>query len=57
MSPVVAQGSFSTADPNRTPIHLLVETLGKFGYEGGRTATIDLLAGEGDPDRLNALVA
>jgi hypothetical protein len=56
MSPVVAQGSFSTADPNRTPIHLLVETLGKFGYEGGRTATIDL-AGEGDPDRLNALVA
>jgi putative tryptophan/tyrosine transport system substrate-binding protein len=43
--------------PNRTPIHLLVEALGKLGYENGRTATIDLLGGEGDPNRLNALVA
>jgi putative ABC transport system substrate-binding protein len=43
--------------PNRTPIHLLFEALGKLGYENDRTATIDLLGGEGDPNRLNALVA
>src|SRR6202158_3973434 len=43
--------------PNRTPIHLLLEALGKLGYENHRTATIDLLGGEGDPNRLNALVA
>jgi putative ABC transport system substrate-binding protein len=43
--------------PNRTPINLLLEALGKLGYENGRTATIDLLGGEGDPNRLNALVA
>ena len=43
--------------PNRTPIHLLIEALGKLGYENDRTAKIDLLGGEGDPDRLNALVA
>ncbi len=43
--------------PNRTPIHLLFEALVKLGYENGRTATIDLLVGEGDPNRLNALVA
>src|SRR6266850_7561192 len=43
--------------PNRTPIHLLFEALSKLGYENDRTATIDLLGGEGDPDRLNALVA
>ena len=43
--------------PNRTPIHLLFEALGKLGYENSRTATIDLLGGEGDPNRLNALVA
>ena len=42
--------------PNRTPIHLLLEALGKFGYENSSTATIDLLGGEGDPNRLNALV-
>src|SRR5713226_6108153 len=42
---------------NRTPIHLLFEALGKLGYENGHTATIDLLGGEGDPNRLNALVA
>ena len=41
--------------PNRTPIHLLFEALGKLGYENSRTATIDLLGGEGDPNRLNAL--
>jgi putative tryptophan/tyrosine transport system substrate-binding protein len=43
--------------PNRTPIHKLLEALGKLGYENDRTATIDLLGGEGDPNRLNALVA
>jgi putative tryptophan/tyrosine transport system substrate-binding protein len=43
--------------PNRTPIHKLIEALGKLGYENDRTATIDLLGGEGDPNRLNALVA
>src|SRR5258708_21397628 len=43
--------------PNRTPIHLLFEALSKLGYENDRTATIDLLGGEGDPNRLNALVA
>src|SRR6266404_8557735 len=43
--------------PNRTPIHLLFEALSKLGYENSRTATIDLLGGEGDPNRLNALVA
>ena len=35
--------------PNRTPIHLLIEALGKLGYENNRTAKIDLLGGEGDP--------
>jgi putative ABC transport system substrate-binding protein len=43
--------------PNRTPIHLLFEALARLGYENGRTAAIDLLGGEGDADRLNALVA
>jgi putative tryptophan/tyrosine transport system substrate-binding protein len=48
---------FHSGFPNRTPIHLLFEALAKLGYENGRTATIDLLGGEGDPNRLNALVA
>jgi putative tryptophan/tyrosine transport system substrate-binding protein len=43
--------------PNRTPINKLLEALSKLGYENDRTATIDLLGGEGDPNRLNALVA
>src|SRR5258708_12629338 len=43
--------------PNRTPIHQLFEALGKLGLENGRTATIEVLGGEGDPSRLNALVA
>jgi putative ABC transport system substrate-binding protein len=43
--------------PKRTPIHLLFEALARLGYENGRTATIDLLGGEGEPDRLKALVA
>ena len=42
--------------PNRTPIHLLFEALGRLGYEHGRTATIDLHGGEGNADRLSALV-
>ncbi|MFB9263753.1 ABC transporter substrate-binding protein [Bradyrhizobium erythrophlei] len=43
--------------PNRTPIHYLFEALSKLGLEDGRTATIDLLGGEGDTNRLRALVA
>jgi len=43
--------------PNRTPIQLLFGALARLGYENGRTAAIDLLGGEGDADRLNALVA
>lgn len=43
--------------PNRTPIHQLFEALSKLGYENNRTATIDLMGGEGDADRLNVLVA
>ena len=43
--------------PNRTPIHLLIEALGKLGYENNRTAKIELLGGEGDPNRLKGLVA
>jgi putative ABC transport system substrate-binding protein len=42
--------------PNRTPIHQLFEALSKLGLEHGRTATIDLLGGEGDSKKLNALV-
>ena len=43
--------------PNRTPIHLLFAALRTLGYEDGRTAVIELLGAEGDPSRLNALVA
>jgi len=43
--------------PHRTPIHLLIEALAKLGYEDNRTAKIELLGGEGDPGRLNGLVA
>jgi len=43
--------------PNRTPIHLLFAALRTLGYEDGRTAAIELLGGEGEPSRLNALVA
>ena len=42
--------------PNRTPIQHLFAALRELGYEDGRTAAIELLAGEGDVDRLNALV-
>jgi putative ABC transport system substrate-binding protein len=43
--------------PDRTPIHLLLKALSNLGYEDRRTATIELLGGEGDPTRLKALVA
>ena len=43
--------------PNRTPIHLLFGALRALGYEDGRTAAVELLGGEGDPHRLNALVS
>ena len=43
--------------PNRTPIQQLFAALRELGYEDGRTATIELLGGEGNADRLNALVA
>jgi putative ABC transport system substrate-binding protein len=43
--------------PNRTPINLLFEALGKLGYENDRTATIEVLGAEGDAERLKALVA
>jgi ABC-type uncharacterized transport system substrate-binding protein len=35
----------------------LFEALRALGYEDGRTTAIELLGGEGDPDRLNTLVA
>jgi len=43
--------------PNRTPIHVLLEALRALGYEDGSTATIELLGGEGNADRLNTLIA
>jgi putative ABC transport system substrate-binding protein len=43
--------------PRRTPIDHLFNALRERGYEDGRTANIELLGGEGDPDRLKALIA
>jgi putative ABC transport system substrate-binding protein len=43
--------------PNRTPIQQLFAALRELGYEDGRTATIELLGGEGNSDRLKDLVA
>ena len=43
--------------PNRTPIQHLFAALRALGYEDGRNARIELLGGEGDPDRLNTLVS
>jgi len=43
--------------PNRTPIHLLMEALRALGYVDGNTAAVELLGGEGDAKRLDALVA
>jgi len=40
--------------PNRTPIDRLYNALNERGY---RTANIELLGGEGDPDRLKTLIA
>jgi putative tryptophan/tyrosine transport system substrate-binding protein len=42
--------------PNRTPIHVLIEALQTLGYKDGSTARIELLGGEGDPNRLEELV-
>lgn len=42
--------------PNRTPIARLYAALRELGYEDQRTASIELLGGEGDPDRLKKLV-
>jgi hypothetical protein len=43
--------------PNRTPINVLLAELRTLGYEDGRTATIEVLGGEGDPDRLSTIVS
>src|ERR1700751_4320349 len=43
--------------PNRTPIHLLLEALRALGYEDDSTATIEVLGGEGNADRLKVLIA
>src|SRR4051794_40687113 len=43
--------------PSRTPIRPLFEELGKLGYEDGSTAVVELLGGEGDPDRIDGFVA
>ena len=40
--------------PNRTPIDRLYNALNERGY---RAANIELLGGEGDPDRLKMLIA
>jgi putative ABC transport system substrate-binding protein len=50
-------GILHSGFPDRTPIHVLFAALRTLGYEDGRTAAIELLGGEGDPDRLNTLVA
>ena len=43
--------------PRRTPIDHLFDALRERGYEGGRTAEIELLGAEGNPDRLKELTA
>src|SRR3954454_18904153 len=43
--------------PHRTPIEQLYAALRDLGYEHGRTADIQLLGAEGDPDRLTSFVA
>jgi putative ABC transport system substrate-binding protein len=42
--------------PNRTPIDQLYAALRDLGHDDGRTANIDLLAAEADPDRLASFV-
>ena len=41
--------------PLRTRVRLLIEALRTLGYDDGKTATIELLGGEGDPSRLESL--
>src|SRR3954469_10363103 len=43
--------------PHRTPIEQLYAALRDLGHEHGRTAEIQLLGAEGDPDRLTSFVA
>jgi putative ABC transport system substrate-binding protein len=43
--------------PHLTPLHLLVDHLKRLGYENGRSATVEIEGGEGNPARLDALVA
>ena len=43
--------------PNRTPIQHLFAALRALGYEDGRNTRIELLGGEGDPERLAAYIA
>ena len=43
--------------PLRTRVRLLIEALRTLGYEDGKTATIELLGGEGDAARLKSLAA
>jgi len=42
--------------PNRTPIDQLYSALRDLGHHHGRTADIELLGAEGDPDRLTSFV-
>jgi len=42
--------------PERTPIHVLIDALRALGLENGSTAVIEVLGGEGDAGRLDALV-
>jgi putative ABC transport system substrate-binding protein len=43
--------------PRQTPIQILFDDLKALGYEDGHSASIDLLSGEGDPERLKKIVA
>ena len=43
--------------PLRTRVGLLIEALRALGYDDGKTATVELLGGEGDATRLKSLVA
>jgi putative ABC transport system substrate-binding protein len=43
--------------PLRTRVALLIEMLRTLGYDDGKTATIEMLGGEGDAARLKTLVA
>src|SRR5262245_31063652 len=51
-------GVLHSGFPNRTAAaSLLFDELRRLGYENGRTARIDLLQGEGNPERLKSLAA